>query len=448
MTEAKSALKNLRQGLVAVALVALTACGSSSGGLGTAVGDAVDQSACSTVGQNRFVYEVLQDIYFWVGFLPVVDPDGFASPEALLEAVRYQVLDSTFSSIRDQQESDLFFEQGQFIGVGLTLRVVGNQLFVGQVTINSPADQAGFMRGFEVLEINGQSAASLIAASSVSAAFGPDEVGRAVTLRYLDSQGTEFTTVLNKALNTLQPVPVSTVFNINGVQTGYLFFRTFVEPSFAALDSTFSDFRNQGVTELIVDLRYNGGGLVSVAEHLGGLIGGGGTSGALFSNWVHNANNVARNRSSFFPNPAASLGVNRLVVITTGSTASASELVINALRPYLQVVIIGDQSLGKPVGSYGFPFCGKVFNPISFNLRNADDEGDYYDGLPVDCTASDQLDQPFGDPAEASTAEALFYVENGTCSATPANERRPASLPAARARPVTGDDWQLLRGVF
>lgn len=441
-------LNTLRNLLCAVSLGMLAACGSSSGGLGSAVGDAVDASACSTVGQNRFVYEVMQDIYFWVDFLPVVDPDTFDSPEALLEAIRYQVLDSELSDIRDQEANDRFFEQGQFIGVGLTLRIVGNQLFIGQVTINSPAEQAGFMRGFELLEINGQSAASLIAADSVSEAFGPDEVGQQVTLRYLDLQGNEATTVLAKALNTLQSVPVATVFDVNGVQTGYLMFRTFIEPSVAALDSAFTDFRNQGVTELIVDLRYNGGGRVSVAEHLGGLIGGAGTAGAVFSNWVHNANNVARNRTSFFPNPASALGVSRVIVITTSSSASASELVINALRPYLQVVIVGAQSFGKPVGSYGFPFCGKVLNPMSFNLRNADDEGDYYDGLPVDCTAVDQLDQPFGDPAEASTAEALFFVENGTCSAAPVANRRTETLRGSGARPVATDEWRALRGVF
>ncbi len=445
----ETTLNTLRYGLAAALAGMLAACGSSSGGLGDAVGDAVDESACSTIGQNRFVYEVMQDIYFWVEFLPVVDPDTFDSPEALLEAIRYQVLDSSFSDIRDQEANDRFFEQGQFIGVGLTLRVVGNQLFVGQVTANSPAEQAGFLRGFELLEINGQTAASLIAADSVSAAFGPDEVGQQVTLRYLDKQGNEFTTVVAKALNTLRPVPFATVFDINGVQTGYLMFRTFIEPSVAALDSTFTDFRNQGVTELIVDLRYNGGGRVSVAEHLGGLIGGAGTAGSVFSNWVHNANNVARNRTSFFPNPGAALGVSRVVVITTGSTASASELVINALRPFMQVVIVGDQSIGKPVGSYGFPFCGKVLNPMSFNLRNANDEGDYFDGLPVDCPAVDQLDQPFGDPAEASTAEALYFVENGTCSPSPAaGSLRSEALPGPRARPVSADEWRALRGVF
>ena len=441
-------MKNLaRQACVAVLLVTLAACGSSSSGVGDAIGDAVDESACSTIGQNRFVYEVMQDIYFWVDFLPTVNPDIYPSPEALLEDIRYQVLDSTFSTIRDQEENDRFFDAGEFIGVGLTLRIVGNQVFVGQVTIDSPAEDAGFLRGYELLEINGQTAADLVAADSVSDAFGPDEVGTQVSLRYRDGQGNEATTTLAKAVAIIQPVPYSTVFDINGVKTGYLMFRTFITPSFTALSNTFASFSNQGVTEIILDLRYNGGGLVSVAEHLGGLIGGQSTSGQLFSSWVHNANNVARNRTSAFPNPSGSLGVSRLVVITTGSSASASELVINALRPYIQVVLVGEQTFGKPVGSYGFPFCDKTLNPISFSLRNADDQGDYYDGLPVDCAADDQLSQPFGDPAEDSTAEALYYVENGTCRpvvTTNSSER----LNRSRARGVATDDWQLVRGVF
>lgn len=441
-------MKNiLRQCVAVLLLTMLAACGSSSGGVGDAVGDAVDESQCSTIGQNRFVYEVMQDIYFWVQFLPTVNPDTYPSPEALLEDIRYQVLDSVFSTIRDEEENDRFFNEGEFIGVGLTLRIVGDQIFVVQVIGDSPADTAGFARGYELLEINGQTAAALVASDSVSAAFGADEVGTPVDLRFRDGQGNESEITLSKAVAVIRPVPFSTVFDLNGVQTGYLMFRTFIEPSFAALDDTFADFASQGVTEIVLDLRYNGGGLVSVAEHLGGLIGGQGTSGQVFSRYVHNANNVSRNRSISFPNPAFSLGVSRLIVITTESTASASELVINALRPYMQVVIIGERTFGKPVGSYGFPFCGKTLNPISFNLRNADDQGDYYDGLPVDCTAADDLSQPFGDPAEASTAEALYYVENGVCSPTVAglaSERRGTS----RARPPAGDDWQLLKGVF
>lgn len=428
-------------------LAMLVACGSSNGGLGDAVGDAVDESTCSTIGQNRFVYQVMQDIYYWVDFLPTVNPDIYASPEALLEDIRYQVLDSTFSTIRDQEENDRFFGQGEFIGVGLTLRIVGDQVFVGQVIIDSPADDAGFERGFELLSINGQAAADLVAAGTVSEAFGPDEVGTQVTLSYRDGQGNEASIVLSKAVAVIQPVPYSAVFDINGVKTGYLMFRTFIDPSFSALEDTFASFTSQGVTEVILDLRYNGGGLVSVAEYLGGLIGGQGTSGQVFSNWVHNANNTSRNRTSFFPNPAWALGLSRLVVITTESSASASELVINALRPYLQVVLVGERTFGKPVGSYGFPFCGKVLNPISFNLRNADNQGDYFDGLAVDCAAEDQLSEPFGDPAEASTAEALYYVENGVCRPA-VTSNRSQSLAVQRARGVAGNDWQLLRGVF
>lgn len=441
-------MKNLLRQLAAAALLTLlAACGSSSGGVADAIDDVVDESACSTIGQNRFVYEVMQDIYFWVQFLPTVNPDIYESPEALLDDIRYQVLDSTFSTIRDQEENDRFFNAGEFIGVGLTLRTIGEQIFVGQVIIDSPAENAGFLRGYELLEINGQAAADLIAAGSVSDAFGPDEVGTSVDLRFRDNQGTEATITLSKDVAVIQPVPFSTVFDINGVKTGYLMFRTFINPSISALTNTFANFGNQGVTEIILDLRYNGGGLVSVAEHLSGLIGGSRTSGQVLSRYVHNANNESRNRTLTFPNPSSSLGVSRLVVITTGSSASASELVINALRPYIQVVLIGERTFGKPVGSYGFNFCGKTLNPISFNLRNADDQGDYYDGLPVDCAAEDQLSQPFGDPAEASTAAALFYVENGICPA-PATANRRQSLDARRARGVAGDDWQLVRGVF
>ena len=83
-----------------------------------------------------------------------------------------------------------------------------------------------------------------------------------------------------------------------------------------------------------------------------------------------------------FETQPGALTLDRLVVITTQASASASELVINSLRPFIPVVIVGDRTYGKPVGQYAIPFCDKILAPVSFQLRNANGEGDFFDGLP------------------------------------------------------------------
>ena len=121
------------------------------------------------------------------------------------------------------------------------------------------------------------------------------------------------------------------------------------------------------------------------------------------------------------------LSLQRLVVVTTGGSASASELVINALRPFIPVTTVGETTYGKPVGQYGITFCDKVLYPVAFTLRNALGQGDYFSGIAADCPAADDADHQLGDPAEASLAEALTVVRTGQCSAPPvsaAPERR------------------------
>jgi hypothetical protein len=103
-------------------------------------------------------------------------------------------------------------------------------------------------------------------------------------------------------------------------------------------------------------------------------------------------------------------------VITTPSSASASELVINALRPFIPVVVIGDRTYGKPVGQYQVDFCDKTLAPVSFSLRNANGEGDFFEGFPPDCPAADDIEHDLGNAEEASLREALTFAATGACT--------------------------------
>jgi len=131
------------------------------------------------------------------------------------------------------------------------------------------------------------------------------------------------------------------------------------------------------------------------------------------------------------------------VVITTRASASASELVINGRRPFIEVRVVGDRTYGKPVGQYGFDFCDKVLYPVAFLGRNARGESEYCDGIPADCAAGDDLDHALADPGEASLSEALFVVRTGRCSGGADSAARALDRQRQEVREsTTRDGWR------
>ena len=398
---------------------------------------------CTVTGQNLYVRDAMSDIYFWYREIPALDPATFDSPEAYLEAIRYLPLDRTFSYITSRAANDAFFSDSQFIGFGFsTWLTTANEFRVTDVFPDSPASEANLSRGDRILEINGRTLEQLLESGGLGDAFGASQVGVEGELVVRRGSST-FQIHMTKRLVTIPTVSLTRVYEVNGRKVGYVSFKNFVQPSFDALDAAFTALRAQQVSELVLDVRYNGGGLVSVAQHLASLIGGSRTNGQPFAEYFHNDRNAFRNRTIRFEPKSNALTLDRVVVITTRSSASASELVINALRPFMPVLVIGDRTYGKPVGQYGIEFCDKVLAPVSFTLRNANGEGDFFDGIAPTCAAPDDFDTPLGDPQEASLREALEVIGTGQCSATstarPAGERR-----LARPQPFTG--WQSLIG--
>jgi hypothetical protein len=117
---------------------------------------------------------------------------------------------------------------------------------------------------------------------------------------------------------------------------------------------------------------------------------------------------------------------------------------VNSLRPFIGVAVVGNTTYGKPVGQYGFDFCDKVIYPVAFQVRNARGQGDYFGGIPADCAAGDDLDHALGDASEASLAEALSYLRSGRCTTAAAAAARAHSLRESQFRPVPRDGWQEL----
>jgi len=372
--------------------------------------------SCSTSGKNLYVRDVMTDLYLWYSEMPNVDPTSFASPEEYLEAVRYRTLDSTFSYITSREANEAFYSESQYIGFGLSTTLNDLEMRVTQVFEESPASEAGLSRGDRIVEIGGRLVTDLISSGEIGSAFGPSEIGVESDIAFVNQAGKRREAHLIKRLVTIPTVSLTRVYNVNGRRIGYMFFRNFVEPSYGALDSAFAELSAARVDDLVLDLRYNGGGLVNVAQHLASYIGGVRTDGQVFAEYFHNDKNTFRNRIIRFENKPQPLTLDRLIVVTTRGSASASELVINALRPFIRVIVIGSKTYGKPVGQYGIAFCDKLLAPVAFALRNADGQGDFFDGFAPDCPAPDDADHQLGDTEEGSLKEALTFATTGACS--------------------------------
>ena len=402
-------------------------------------------ASCTTSGKNLYVRDVMTDLYLWYTQIPPVNPTSYASPEAYLDAVRYRTLDSTFSYITSRAANDAFYSDSQFIGIGLSTTLNGVEMRVLQVFAESPASEAGLSRGDRIVEIGGQTVTALVSSGQIGSAFGPSEIGVETDLAFVNQAGTRREAHVIKRLVTIPTVSLTHVYNIGGRRVGYIFFRNFVTPSFEALDQAFAELSAAGVDDLVLDLRYNGGGLVSVAQHLASYIGGVITEGQVFAEYFHNDKNTFRNRAIRFENKPVRLTLDRLIVVTTGGSASASELVINALRPFMPVIVVGSKTYGKPVGQYGIEFCDKLLAPVSFALRNANGQGDFFDGFAPDCAAPDDAGHQLGDPEEGSLKEALTFAATGACSPRPLTPQQRSSAAQKTHRAV---GWQSLVNAY
>jgi C-terminal peptidase prc len=432
-----------RPTLVVLAGLALSCGGGSSSPTSSDTGGA--SSSCTTLAQVTFVRDTLQSWYYWYKELPNPDPGSFATPEAYLEAVRYRTLDSTFSYVNSKASSDAFFSDSQFIGFGLSYKQTGDaELRLAQTFPGSPAADAGMDRGDFLLSVNGKAVADLLRTGEINTIFGAEQVGVTADLAWRDVQGQQRSATLTKRLVTIPTVSQTAVLDSGSSRVAYIHFRNFVQPSVAALNAAFTQVRDAGATELVLDLRYNGGGLVSVAQHLAGLIGGPPLVGQVFVQFAHNDKQSSRNTAYRFEAKPEALGVTRLVVIATRGSASASEAIINGLRPYMDVKVVGDTTYGKPVGQYGFDFCDKVLYAVSFLVTNARGEADYFDGIPADCAAPDDVDHALASPQEASLAEALYVVRHGRCSGAAAAEAEVQARLRTGERVRPRDGWRQL----
>ena len=274
-----------------------------------------------------------------------------------------------------------------------------------------------------------QNVIDLIAANGaqgVTDALGPSTAGTSRVLR-VSTGGVVSTVTLTKTDYTMTPVSSrygAKIITDGGKQYGYVNLRTFISTADPALRDAFAQFRAAGVSDIVVDLRYNGGGLTSIADLMGDLMGRNRASTDPFEYMMYRSEKQTNNTTRYFKSQPQAIAPTRVAFIGTGGTASASELVINGMRPYLRAnaALIGTNTYGKPVGQIALDktACDDRLRVIAFSLKNADRDGDYFDGLAskmeASCQAGDDLAYSMGDPREASTRSALDFLQGKTCT--------------------------------
>ena len=456
-----------------------------------------------------------KELYYWNTSLPtyaVFNPRGFSSNEAESYAMTQYSLDPAtgkpyeyVSTSREPKYS--FFDytaattgktgalkadlNGSANDYGFSVQYNNDtDLRVKYVYPNSPAAQQGLTRGCRITSVNGRTDLTYPGAVNFlnSAIFGTNA---SISLAFNDIAGNPKTAIVVSSLYTVNPILFTNVYTVGTKKVGYIVFNSFTNNYSAAINAVFSNFATQGVSELVIDLRYNGGGYVSTATQIINLVAPAGETGntmftSYYNNYLQSITAAQRKASvlahqpllddngklqtfttgvngkyatyadlNYLPTAAdniekfaksGSLTLNRVYFIVTGSTASASELTINSLKPVMDVKLIGRTTYGKPVGFFPIRIDKVDMYIPEFETKNKLGVGGYYSGLTVDKESAEDLTKAWGDETETLLAYALLYAKNGnfvttavkTASLSTTTTVMPSKLSVAELRALDG----------
>ena len=415
--------------------------------------------------------------YYWYTSIPKLDPlsSTYDSAAVLLAKMKTYAINPTTGRPFDKYS---FLDQGQVAGeiqqgvagdIGMQVTYAGDGtpqntfLYVLFSDKNSPSGQAGVARGDEITAINGSTNISYDGSGgpNVSNVINAVYNDASASFTFKRPDGSSFTATLSKTVYNINPVLFDSVYTVGAKKVGY-----FVFNSFAAVDNgtgatltkqqllrVFNNFQSQGISDLIVDLRYNGGGSVGTAEFLDSLIAPASVAGKLMYSYLYNdkltamASQIGLQSSVNFT-AGGSLNLDHVFFVGSSHTASASELTVNNLKPYMDVKLVGDTTYGKPVGFFSFhltdypnggttsKFLADLY-AINFETRNADNKGGYFNGLIPDKIASDFVNVPWGNPKDDNLAKIFSYVSTGTYGRVSARERMSQDNSLRLSMPAT-----------
>ncbi|MES2073366.1 MAG: S41 family peptidase [Pseudomonadota bacterium] len=439
---------------VSVTLI-LAGCGGGGGGTGAtppaenpvAEGPAGKPTElaniCTPAGERSWVRANLDDVYLWYNEIVNVPSVSYSTPLAYFDALLVKSKDR-FSFTSPKGEIDDFFQSGLDVGYGAGLVNENGKLRVSYVQPGSPADQQKIARGAQIVGINGKPLAQLSSAIQ-SAALYPNAVGAVNSFELLDA-GAASSRIVQMAAVSVSKSPVlqdTVITTPDNKKIGYLVFTDHVATAEIPLILAFQKFKTAGIDDLVLDVRYNGGGYLYIADELASMIGGAKVQNQLFEqlrfndkhpektndpNYRINFVNLSR---QFLTLPL--LNLPRVFVLTTARSCSATESVINGLSPFMQVITIGGATCGKPYGFIQQDNCDSSYFAIQFDGVNAAGQGGYTSGIAPKCSAADDLEHALGDSSERLLSTALSYSKTASCPAvgfSPSQLAQRSAIPA------------------
>ncbi|RLA74260.1 MAG: hypothetical protein DRG30_05520 [Epsilonproteobacteria bacterium] len=390
---------------VALALF-IVGCGGSSSSVDHLVEELGIGVDTFDENEKSYLYNLFQTEYYWNDKVSdSFDYTPYTEPQPMIDDLKYSALDRWSFALTRQEYDNMATQQTS--GFGFSSDV---DFTVYMTNIGSPAESAGLLRGDRITEINGQPITNALLAQA------SQNINQSTDFT-LDRQGFPVALSITSQHYSFSVISYSTVQSPAGSSVGYLRFDEFTENATFELEEAFTFFKTQNINKLVVDLRYNPGGSINTAsiflDKLGGSL-----NGKVQFSMFWNPQSSSQNETLYFDTDSNSMTPMKLVFLTTGNSASASELAINTMKPYLgnNVAIVGETTHGKPVGMAGRTNGSYIYFLINFMVENSIGFYDYFNGLPPDCAVSDtDYTHALGDPAEALLHEALYYIDNGHC---------------------------------
>ena len=375
-----------------------------------------------------------QELYLWSQNLPSgFNARSYSDPNAVMQAIRPYSTEPGFTGPVDRwsfavtkaEWNDISSGISGDFGLGIFFNST-NDLRVSYVEPASPAGNAGIKRSWRFISINNDTAINTSDATvtRIQNAITNSSSGKFVFRR---PDNSDTTINLNAATYQEQPILLDSIYTIGAKKVGYLVYNSFlggIQDTKNRFNNLFNEFNSQGITDMIVDLRYNGGGYVELQNELANyLVPAAGNGGVMLKEEFNDKYSDLFDTTINYAKKGA-LNLSRIFFITTKNSASASELLINSLKPYMEVKIVGRASHGKPVGYSPWSAGDWYAFPVSFRSVNKNGEGNYFNGLQPDATVSDGLTKGWGDVEESCLASALHYISNGTFSRISSNREQ------------------------
>lgn len=430
------------------------------------------------VDENNWIRSWSNETYLWYNELPDIDPAAIQDPIKYFDQMKTSAITSSgldkdrFHFTGDTAESVLLSKTGISVGYGASTkqdRETG-RVYITYTEPNSPARNANISRGTEILAADEVYIGSVITDKQLdifNSALLPKTAGEPHDFKIRKPNSILIENItLTSSTTTAMPVHLTKTFEDNGENIGYLVINSFnTETAEIQLINAVNQLKSAQISELILDLRYNGGGYLGISAVLGTMVAGNKAYGQVFGNMTFNDKHrqydpIYGQLIEPFLFPETTLGfsttadmqlpklnLSRVFIISTNDTASASEALINSLRGIdVEVILIGEATTGKPYGFFDQDNCGTTYYTIQFKGTNAKGYGDYADGfipsaidnskdLVKGCLVADDLSSPLGNTNEKMLGTAIHYIANNSCP----TETMPVRAKHSLLSSVRGD---------